>query len=266
MTTVSDITKWMNQQAPLELSESWDNTGLLVGDTQSAVAHLQTCLTLTRETVEEAIDGRADLVIAHHPLPFKPIARLTTQSTTGWLLWKLCNHHISVYCPHTAWDSAEYGINAMLTQTIGLSEVAPLIPSSVPGFQSLGSGRIGKLENPTNLSRVTELLRTKLPNCRLRGVDVNRPIRKVAIGCGSGASLLSAAHENSCDLFITGEATFHQCLEAQHLSISMLLVGHFASEQFAMVELASRIRTSFPQVNCWASRRETDPVRDFQAF
>ncbi len=266
MIAVAQIVDWMNSQAPLALSESWDNTGLLLGDRSCEVKRVQTCLTLTPPSVQEAIDRQADLVISHHPMPFKPLAKITTDDPTGNLLWKLASHRISVYSPHTAWDSAELGINAMIAQRLSLKNCRPLVPSNIAGLENLGAGRYGELEQPLTIPIFCKLLRTVLPNCRLRGVEQGKPFSRVAIACGSGASLLSTAVRAGCDLFLTGEATFHNCLEAQAAGLSMVLVGHFSSEQFAMVELARRISQHFSELDCWASELESDPVKDFHMY
>ncbi|MEZ6135624.1 MAG: Nif3-like dinuclear metal center hexameric protein [Pirellulaceae bacterium] len=143
MTTVGDISRWMNNIAPLALSESWDNTGLLLGDPAQVVTKLMTCLTLTPESVSEAVAEQASLVIAHHPLPFKPLSRITTDSLAGKLLWKLASAGIAVYSPHTAWDSADEGINALLANYLQLQNVQPLVPCEVPEFIGKISGRDG---------------------------------------------------------------------------------------------------------------------------
>lgn len=269
MTTVGDVCQWMQQLAPLELSEPWDNTGLLLGDSSDTVSRILTCLTLTPESTAEAVDLEANLVIAHHPLLFKPVKSITTATVTGKLLWQLARAGISVYSPHTAWDSAEEGINAMLAEKMELQEVRPLLPASITSHQPaesaprLGAGRLGLLCEPAEIRGLAERLRRLLPECRPRGVDTGRPIRKVAIGCGSGGSLLGAAIQEGCDLFLSGEATFHTCLEAQAAGVSLLLLGHFASERFSLVELALRLQRRFPQLACWASDREVDPVLQF---
>lgn len=260
MPTVRDIAEWMNEQAPLSLSESWDNTGLLLGDWGSSVHRIQTCLTLTHESATEAINQGANLVIAHHPIPFRALSRITTDTQTGRLLWRLANAHIAIYSPHTAWDSAEQGINAQLAEKLGLQSVRPLIPSKAEGVEGLGAGRLGELPNAWSLREIADTLSRLLPTCRPRGVDSGRVARRIAIACGSGGSLLEAAIAANCDLFLTGEATFHTCLEAQDAGISLLMIGHFASERFSLVELAARLHRDFPDVQTWASEKELDPV------
>ena len=252
------------RQAPLALSESWDNTGLLLGDPARSVSRIQTCLTLTVETVAEAIEKKACMVIAHHPLPFKPLSKITTETPTGQLLWQLAQAGISVYSPHTAWDSAEFGINRLLSDRLELVEVEPLIPSNLPGLEHLGAGRVGRLIKPQNLEAIVSRLAALIPNCRPRGVRADRVISRVAFACGSGGSLLSAAIRRQSDLLITGEATYHNCLEAQTAGVALLMIGHFASEQFSLQELASRLAADITNLTTWLSTEETDPVRDFK--
>lgn len=261
MTTVAEISCWMDRVAPLALSESWDNTGLLLGCPEDSVERIQTCLTLTRETVDEAIAKQANMVISHHPLPFKPLARITTLTTPGKLLWKLASHRISIYAPHTAWDSAELGINALLARILGLADCRPLIPSEDERLQGLGAGRIGSLPKPESLGDIVSRLQTAIPTARPRAVDCARPIQRIAIVCGSGGSLLPEAIRQDCELFLTGEATFHTCLEAQAADMSLLMIGHYSSERFAMEHLASQISQGFPNLNAWASFLERDPVQ-----
>lgn len=255
---VSDIAAIMEQIAPLSLSESWDNTGLLLGDLAEPVERLMTCLTLTGDSAAEAIARRAQLVITHHPLPFQPLKKITTSTQTGSLLWQLARHGISIYCPHTAWDSAFDGINAQLARKLSLEEVEPLIPAA---NGELGAGRCGTLYKPMSLEKIATKLVQHVPHCRPRAVPARGEIQRVALGCGSGASFLAAAAAKHCDLLITGEGTFHNCLEAEHLGLGMLMIGHFASEKFAMDQLASRLAVAFPQLEVWSSTQEKDPVR-----
>ena len=125
----------------------------------------------------------------------------------------------------------------------------------------LGTGRIAELPTDLTLTDIAKLLRESVPHCRTRAVDAGNQIRRVGIVCGSGASLLEAAIKCKCDLFLTGEATFHQCLEAQAAGVSMLLIGHFASEKFAMDHLAALCGTKFADLEVWGSLNEQDPVR-----
>jgi putative NIF3 family GTP cyclohydrolase 1 type 2 len=91
--------------------------------------------------------------------------------------------------------------------------------------------------------------------------STDREIVRVAIGCGSAGSFLPAAQQADCQLLVTGEVNFHTCLEARALEVSLVLVGHFASERFAMETLAIELQAQFPQLDIWACRQEHDPLR-----
>ncbi|GIW97609.1 MAG: GTP cyclohydrolase 1 type 2 [Pirellulaceae bacterium] len=264
MTTVGDLVQWLSAIAPLSLSEAWDNTGLLVGDPALEVKRVMTCLTLTDPCVREAVEERADFVVTHHPLPFRPLSRLVTEDWTGRRLWMLVTHSIAVYSPHTAWDSAARGINAQLAALLGAEELRPLVPRNADELSELGAGRIGTLPQPVDFSTIARRLTDALPHARPRGVVTKRQIRQVAIACGSGGSLLDAAIAAHADMMVTGEATYHACLEAEAAGVGLLMVGHYASERFAMENLASWMREHFAGLTVWAARSEADPVQELR--
>jgi len=119
MATVNDIVLEVMRIAPGWLAEEWDNVGLLVGDGAAEVQRVMTCLTVTPATAAEAIVGGAGLVVAHHPMPFRPLKRLTGDTTVGRLLLDLIAARVAVCSAHTAFDSAELGINARLAEGLG---------------------------------------------------------------------------------------------------------------------------------------------------
>ena len=260
-----EVLNWLAELAPLSLSEDWDNTGLLLGDRRRPVARVMTCLTVTEDVVAEAVEQQVDLLVSHHPLPFRPLQQVTSDTQVGSLLWELANQGISLYAPHTAWDSAPRGINQRLAHKLGLQQAVAIVQHNVDrttAAPGLGAGRMGDLPAPVELRVVASRLQQAVPHCRLRGVDCCQEVQRIAIACGSGGSLLGAAIKEECDLFVTGEATFHTCLEARAAGVSLLMMGHYARERFAMDELASELQAAFPQLTCWASRVERDPVRD----
>ena len=90
--------------------------------------------------------------------------------------------------------------------------------------------------------------------------SADQPISKVGFACGSGGSFLAAAQRDGCDALITGEATFHTCLEAESLGIGLGLLGHYWSERFAMERLAEQLSTQFAELTIWPSKSEHDPI------
>ena len=263
MTSVGDICKALGQIAPVCLAAEWDNVGLLVGDRKSAVTHIMTCLTVTPETVAEAIDKQAGLIVTHHPFPFAPLKTITTDTNLGTMLWQLAQAGISVYSAHTAFDSAALGINQQIAERLNLKDIKPLEPIIDPqsaATEGLGTGRCGTVED-ASLAELGQRAKSvfNIESLHIVG-DSERRLTKVGIACGSAGELIRCASRQGCDVLITGEARFHTCLEARALGIAMILLGHYASERFALDNLAATLADQFSELTVWASTDEEDPL------
>ena len=263
MLTIANIRQFLEDFAPPSLAAEWDNVGLLVGDAAQPVKRAMTCLTVTPESVAEAVERQAELIVAHHPLPFKPLRRLTTETTPGRLLLALIRAGIAVYSPHTAFDSAADGINQQLAIGLELADIVPLLPQAMEAASpALGAGRCGRFAMPQKLGDLAARLKQFLHISGMHVVgDLNAGISIAGVGCGSGGSFLEPAIRAGCQLLVTGEATFHTCLEAQANGVALLLPGHFASERFAVERLAEILAEQFPDITVWPCQRETDPLR-----
>ncbi len=254
------ICEYLESLAPARLSAEWDNVGLLAGDYDAEVQRVMTCLTMTADTVAEAIERQANLVVVHHPLPFKPLVRITTDSPEGRHLLDLLGAQIHLFSPHTAWDSATGGINQKLAEGIGLSNIAPLVPDE--SDPRVGEGRWGEISGGAQVADIARRVKEFLQVPQIRAVGKpERKIERMAVGCGSAVSFMSAAKDCGCELLLTGEATFHHCLAAEATGIGLLLAGHFASEQFAMQALADALADRFTELDVWCSETERDPIQ-----
>jgi dinuclear metal center YbgI/SA1388 family protein len=262
MLTVADLQHWLAEFAPPRMAAEWDNVGLLVGDASREVTRVMTCLTVTTESAAEAIRQGAQLIVTHHPFPFHAVKRITSETHAGRLLLSLIEARIAVLSPHTAFDSARFGINHRLAERLGLENLYPLVPDAE--HDSLGTGRFGRFAGTLGELASRACAEFGLSGVQLVG-DPARPLARVAVGCGSASELLTAARDAECDCFVTGEARFHTALEAQAAGMSLLLLGHYASERFAVEELAQRITDAHPDLECWPSRDEADPVGNFIA-
>lgn len=301
MIRVDRVCQILADIAPLALAESWDNVGLLVGDRQRSIRTVMVCLTVTPQVVEEAIAKRVELIVTHHPLPFRPLTKITSDTTVGKMLLALIAHGIAVYSAHTAYDSARAGINQLWAEGLGLSGIAPLVladptrlhptggqnPAGIntpvacqAPAEPIGAGRYGRLPEPLDpeslAQKVASICRCrswKLVGGKLAGGSptgsANAPISKVAIACGSGGSFLSAAKGRGCQALVTGEASFHDCLEAEASGLALILVGHYASERFGIERLAGRLATEFRRIDgeleVFSSDADVDPLRTVAA-
>src|SRR4051812_36026722 len=223
MITVADVCSFLEAFAPAMLAAEWDNVGLLVGDRAQKVERVMTCLTITRAAAAEAIREQADLIVTHPPLPFKPLKRLTADELAGRILLDLIRAGISIYSPHTAFDSAAAGINHQLADGLGLKGIQPLEPAAeqVTGNSGprtgpipVGNGRYGELEKPLVLGQLALRLKHFLKIAGLHVVgDLQMPVTRVAVACGSAGEFLEAAIARGCQVFVTGEARLHTCYE-----------------------------------------------------
>ena len=260
MTYVSEICNFLEQYAPTRLAEDWDNVGLLLGDGERHAARIMTCLTVTPETMAEAVEQKADLIVTHHPMPFRPLKRITNDTTVGRIVMALLENRVAVYSPHTSFDSAENGINQQLAKGLGVTAPVPLLPLEGDP-EELGSGRVGKLDSKASLTTLIDRTKTFMQVNAVQFVGAeDTPIEKVAVACGSAGQFLQPAMQAGCDCLVTGETNFHTCLEAKANGIALILPGHYASERFALDVLASQLQQAFPDANIWASTEESDPI------
>lgn len=257
--TIADACRLLESIAPCALAEEWDNVGLLVGDPAAPLSSVLTCLTLSPDVVDEAISSGASLVVTHHPLPFRGVKAITTSDIDGGSLWRLARAGVAVYSPHTAYDSAAGGVNQQWADRLGLTATRALAPAA-DRADGAGVGRIGEWSDGdfgALVDRVKQL--TNQSGLRVVTTGDGR-CATVAIACGSGGSLLDFATNAGCDVFLTGEMGFHECLRCRSLGVGVILMGHYASERFALETLADRLRAGLPGVEATASRVEADPL------
>ena len=257
MPSVSDFISYLESFAPLSLAEDWDNVGLLVGRRDAAVGRAMTCLTLTPDVAAEAIAKDVQLIVTHHPVLFRGAKTITDGNAEGRMLLDLVEAGVAVYSPHTAFDSANHGINQSLADSFGLSQIHPI--RAQDETSELGSGRYGDLKMSLPLSDFLVVVRNAVSAeyVEFSGAD---DVSRVGIACGAAGEFLSDAITLGCDTFITGETRFHTVLEARTKGVNLILLGHYSSERPAVESLAEILDAEF-DVDVFASQVESDPLR-----
>lgn len=344
--TVGKISAYMEELAPLEWAEQWDNVGLQVGAPSTLVGRILVALELTGSVIEEAVQTQADLVVVHHPPIFRPLKALRFDTPGGRRLQRLVQHGISLYAAHTNLDQAAGMTNDSLAAAAGLGEhevlqrvgeerdlklvvfvprgheeavldalaregaghvgnyshctyqtpgtgtflplagsnpflgrqgeleraeeirletivaeskarraveamlqahpyeevAYDLYPLANPGRQR-GHGRIGRLAQPVTLGEMVRRLKAQLNTPAVRVVgDPGRAVTTVAVGAGSGGSLIGQAARRGADLLITGDVGYHDAQEALDLGLAVVDVGHYNSEAIVVRPLAAHLR------------------------
>ena len=257
---VQSIAEIMNRIAPRQLAEDWDNVGLLVGNYDSEVEKIFVCLDVTEETVQSAVDFRADLIISHHPVIFRAVKNFRTDLPLGKKLETLIKNNISVFSAHTNLDSAEGGVNDVLAAKIGLIDVKPF------DEENFSLGRIGYLKNKMDAETFAKHIAKSL-NIDVRLIDAGDfTIEKVGVCGGAGSEFISKAKFLGAQAFVTGDVKYHEAQNAVDNKIHVVDAGHFATEFPIVHILAEKLRAEIDKLGYNIKIAEDTTSRDVYKF
>lgn len=125
------ITSYLEKTAPLSYQESYDNSGLLVGDRNKEVTKVLLCIDSLESIIDEAIEKKCELVIAHHPIVFSGLKSLTGKNYIEKTILKAIKNDIAIYACHTNLDNVfQNGVNQKMAESIGLTNTKILSPKS----------------------------------------------------------------------------------------------------------------------------------------
>src|ERR1035437_8081172 len=147
---IKSIISYLESIAPLSLQEEYDNSGLIVGNEEDEVRGALICIDCTEAVMDEAIKKKCNLIIAHHPIIFRGLKKITGKNYVERVVLKAIRHNISIYAIHTNLDNIHIGVNKKICDKLGLNNCKFLLPSPVgegSGVRS-GSGMIGTLSKP----------------------------------------------------------------------------------------------------------------------
>ena len=118
----------LEKLAPLSLQESYDNCGLLTGNPEQFITGALLCLDCTEEVINDAIEKKCNLIIAHHPIIFSGLKKITGSNYVERTIIKAIQHNIAIYACHTNLDNLKVGVNHKIAQKIGLINCQILLP------------------------------------------------------------------------------------------------------------------------------------------
>lgn len=232
--TVKDIFQYIDSIAPFATQAEWDNSGLLVGDFSAEVRKAVVCLDVTEKEVEYAKKENAQLIISHHPVIFRPQKNFLC----GDLSFDAAVNGISIISAHTNLDKAVDGVNDTLCRTLGLDFIKE--PDTVcEGFLNTAV-----LRKPMSAEELAVYIRCHM-GCIVNYCDSGYPVTKVGICSGAGADFIRDSIKLGCNGFITGEASYHEFIDAAASGVSLFAAGHYETEAIVVSQLAQKLRNTF---------------------
>ena len=230
--TVRQIFDIINEIAPFELAEDYDNVGLLAGHPGWPVTNVLAALDLTKEVVQEAAQNGAQLILTHHPIFFRGRKNIREDDTEGEAVCALIRSRMALIAAHTNFDNASPGVNDALAKGLCLRDVET-------GPHGL---RVGFLESACSAQAFAGYVEQRL-NTRARlYTAADKPIRRVAVLGGAGGCFFGEALELGADAFVTGEVKHHEAMAACGQGLCLVEAGHYETEQIAIKLLAGRLQ------------------------
>ena len=229
---VSGLLRHIDTFAPFELAEEWDNSGLIVGDEHAEVKRIAVCLDAVAQAVISADELGCNVLVAHHPLIFRPVRNITLNSEQGRTIFEAVKRDVNIIAAHTNWDKSAGGVNDILSALIGLKHP-----------EKLGDFGIWGVISPR--MKVHDFAQHVKSSWGLSHLDVytnnNKPISRAALCGGSGAEFWHSAKKIGADIYITADMKYHEISDAVNEGLSIALCEHGEMERVSISQLAHKL-------------------------
>lgn len=251
MITANDIYNALDAAAPFATQESYDNSGLLIGDGTETITKVLLALDITIPVVEEAKKIGAQLILSHHPVIWGGLKQISPAHP----VWHLIENHITAIASHTCMDVAIEGTNKMLGDA--LRGVLPLSEDITP-LHTLSGGRIlgccCNLQHPVETEDFIRALQQALRCEGIRYYHNAAPIKRIAWCGGSGGDLIPDALSCGADALITGDLKHSEWCDAVNRGMGVFDCGHFFTEQPVLKAFRQILQAAFPTLEIMDSK------------
>ena len=255
---IKDVIAVLENAAPLALQESYDNSGLQVGDSNADINSVLLCVDVTENVVHEAVRLGAGLIVSHHPPLFHPLRHISCASYIERAVTLAIRNNIAIYSCHTNLDCAPNGMSFALGNILGLNNMSPLEPS--PLLVGAGMGVLGHLDAELPLldflRNVKHILGLK---CIRYSLTNKLTVQTVALCTGAGASLTARAKTLGADIYLSSDFKYNDFLDADN-NIVIADVGHFESEYCAINLIYEIITKKITNFAVHKSEKSVNPV------
>lgn len=245
----SDIIKILQETAPESCACDWDNPGLLAGRSDKEVKKIYIALDATDEVVEAAIREKADLLLTHHPLIFRPVKKVNDQDFITRRLMRLIQADISLYAMHTNFDAAPGGMAALAAERLDIREICPLEVMGEMEKNGIscpyGIGAVGSIHRAMTVGSLAEEVKRafELPFVLVYGPALmEKEVKRAALCPGSGAGVIEKAISAGADVLITGDIGHHPGIDAAARGLAVIDAGHYGMEHIFIRHMAEVLR------------------------
>lgn len=244
---VKELTDWLEEQYAPSMAEDWDNVGLLVGDDTREVRHIFLALDLTEDTLAQAVDVQADMIITHHPMIFGGIKKINNHSFTGKRILSLIRHDIQYYAMHTNYDIL--GMAELSADYLKLTDREVLSVTSEESGKQEGFGRVGMLSEVMTLQEFGRFVKEELSlnDVKIYG-NPEQEVCRAAICTGSGKSMISDVLSKGADVYVTGDIDHHTGIDAVAAGLAIVDAGHYGTEYIFMEAMQKKLSGEFPDL------------------
>ena len=231
MSIKETIIQLMNEWAPVDTAESWDNVGLQL-DTRQDISTVDIVLELNTHTWPLVRENRPEFIISHHPFIFNPIVAIGYQSWQDQVLRDLIANDVGLYVAHTNLDKADNAVSMALYETFDLSFVA------IDGKESFYDGYGVKVafKNGIYFEEISNQ-----HDCLLVVPPENESIKTVCFMGGSGKQMVQHVINAGIDVFVTGELGYHDVETCKQHGVGVILMGHYESEIPVLQKISQRL-------------------------
>ena len=255
--TIKNVSDYLEEIAPLNQAEDFDNVGLLIGNETTEVKGVLVTLDTLEETVDEAIKKKCNLIVSFHPIIFSGLKKINGKSYVEKVVMKAIQNNIAIYAIHTALDNSKVGVSAKMCEVLGLSNNSILLPKD---GGATGMGMIGNLPKPMKEEDFLTFTKKTFKTNGIRYSNkTGKLVKKVAVLGGSGSFAITDAIHKKADVYISADFKYHDFFKAED-KILLIDVGHYESEQFTKNLLVDYLTKKFTSFAIILSEKSTNPI------
>lgn len=242
MAKTSEIIRILEEYAPPELAESWDNSGWQVFFGNDNTTKVLICLSVTDDVINQAFELGCNLIVSHHPMIFKPLKVIKDIK-----IIKAVQRGIQIYSLHTNCDKTNNGTSDLIAQRLNLKKTAVLNDFV----------RVGLAPHEMTIEELVAFVKLSFNVERIKLVNNARKsiIKTIAVCAGSGAEFIPEVEKYNIDAYITSEVKYHDALDSRRAAI--LDIGHFESEKPFVEEIKKVLENKKERIDVVVAKEKT---------